>query len=369
VALAAGLLLSGCREETQAQPATAAPAAQQPAPPVLRPAASGPAIDPALDDPQKPPWLPHPRDITGWVRSSNVRVVAIQNQFNGHGDPGSGTPDSGPDPTSDAGTVHSRPAALNHPHLVRVAPAFSGVRAARCEFDSVAPCPPGLHAEVILLEAGSSDDAYGLFTALLVQPPDQAVASLSSAVEEDGRYERFCWQGRYTIHVRTQSATTEQARSCIDRLAAGMAEPVPSDPPPLVLSYFPRDQRLPGQELFVRRDLGVLPASVRQLIPGGRHEDTGRLLGLSEGTSCAIVGYDAGPGESPNFVWLVQYPDEQQAADAAARYRSALASMHPPPDVLLEGPLGRFVVGTWTRGQESLPNMHIIQRIAEKLPK
>ena len=43
--------------------------------------------------------------------------------------------------------------------------------------------------------------------------------------------------------------------------------------------------------------------------------------------------------------------------------------MHPPPDVLLEGPLGRFVVGTWTRGQESLPNLHIIQRIAEKLPK
>lgn len=296
-------------------------------------------IDVAQDAPETPGWLPRPRDIVGWQRTGNSTRIDVSRW-------------------SDA------PAGLPE-----VSAAYNTRSALELRYASKSPGPTGVDARLILVETASPEDAYGMLTAMVQTIPDRAVGTLSATLSEGKRYERFCWQGLYYAHVVATGASNQTAQAAVDRLIAAVVEPVPSADLPTLLAYMPIKNRMPGRTWIIRRSLGVLPEEFQSEVLNRATRETGEALGFSPETLTAIVAYEPGDDETPNYVWLTQYPTAGHAAQAMARYKNILRVIKPAPQVMMPTPTGRYLCGTWTAGQESIPTMMILPQIQDKLPK
>ncbi len=237
------------------------------------------------------------------------------------------------------------------------------------------PAPGGAIAEFALCEAAGSTDAFGLATCMMpVQPRDTLVGSMSSLeTVEDGQVVHG-WQGNYFVHVVSRRLAGPEPRVSVEKLAAALVRPIPTAEPPRLLGYFPTGQRIPGRTWVTRKHLGVLPPEVQKQALRGSALETTKSLGLGADTVMAVVAYNPGEGEAPNYVWLVEYPTNQDAMRALGRYKNLLRKIKPTPLVLMDmardadgKPVGRYLGGTWTADQESI--MNILPEIVGRLPK
>ncbi len=321
-----------------APPTQAAPGKEKPAPPT--------AADVAKDVAATPAWLPDPEEIPGWVRSGNVQAL-----LSGEWD------------------------RLNDEKLRRCVGAYSIKTVLTFRYESVLPAPGGVIAEFALCQAASSTDAFGLATCMMpVQPRDTLVGSMSSLETSETGQVVYGWQGDYFVHVMSRRLAGPESRVSVEKLAAALVRPIPTGERPRLLSYLPTARRIPGRTWVTCKHLGVLPPEVQKQALRGSALETTKSLGLSAETRLAVVAYNAGEGEAPNYVWLVEYPTTREAISALGRYKNMLRKIKPMPLVLMDmardadgKPVGRYLCGTWTADQESI--MNLLPVIADKLPK
>ncbi len=320
-----------------APPTQAAPK-KKPAPPT--------AADPAKDDPATPEWLPDPEEIPGWVRSANVQALT----------PGEWD-------------------RLTNEKLKRCVGAYSIKTVLTFHYESMLPAPGGAIAEFALCRAASSTDAFGLATCMMpVHPRDTLVGSMSSLETSETGQIVYGWQGDYFVHVVSRRLAGPEPRVSVEKLAAALVRPIPTAEPPRLLGYLPTARRIPGRTWVACKHLGILPPEVQKQALRGSALETTKSLGLGADTRMAIVAYNAGEGEAPNYVWLVEYPTNQDAIKALGRYKNMLRKIKPMPLVLMDmardadgKPVGRYLCGTWTADQESI--MNLLPEIVGRLPK
>jgi hypothetical protein len=204
-------------------------------------------------------------------------------------------------------------------------------------------------------------------------PRQDFVGSLS-CLEQSGQTDVVHgWEGKYYINVSRAPQSAPLPQVAVEKLAARLLRPVPSEQPPALLAYFPTAGRIAGQLWVTRKHLDILPQEVRRDVLRGSALETTTALGLSLETLVAVVAYDPGEGERPNYVWLVRYPGTQQVTEAIGRYKNVLRSIKPAPLVMMEvsrdadgRPNSPYLCGTWTADQESI--MHVLSRMAANLP-
>ncbi len=327
-----------CEKKSPAPPTQAAPKEKKPAPPTV--------ANPAKDDPATPAWLPDPEEIPGWVRSGNVQALIL-----GEWD------------------------RLDNEKLRRCVGAYSIKTVLTFHYESVLPAPGGAIAEFALCQGASSTDAFGLATCMMpVQPRDTLVGSMSSLETIENGQVVYGWQGNYFVHVVSRRLAGPEPRVSVEKLAAALVRPIPTAEPPRLLAYFPTARRIPGRTWVTCKHLGILPPEVQKQALRGSASETTKSLGLGADVRMAVVAYNPGEGEAPNYVWLVEYPTNQDAISALGRYKNLLRKIKPMPLVLMDmardadgKPTGRHLCGTWTADQESI--MNILPEITGRLPK
>lgn len=331
-------------EAPQPGPAEPARTPAEPEPPPAEPVAPVP-VDPAQDDPAAPGWFPKPNEVNGWLRTTPL-TVAHPDQWSG----------------------------LDDPALRRLLAEFLLKSASRCRYEAALPAGSGAVAEVVLVEAHQPADSFGLFTNRIPAAFDRQIgsASCSGATPAGGRAVH-CWQGPYYLYVELIPGAGPLPEVAVEKLAAALVQPIPSADPPPEVEFLPTQRRIPGAVWVVRRTLDTLPRDFQEGVLHGAAELTAKALGLSVSTLMAIAAYDAGPGEHPNYVWVVSYPTAGEARAAHDRYQAALQAMTPPPPVIIMAPhdertpTGRFLIGSWNRDQESF--MHVMNEVAARIPR
>ncbi|MEE8384730.1 MAG: DUF6599 family protein, partial [Dehalococcoidia bacterium] len=182
------LLVPGCRPEQEDEPAAAGPGG------VIRPEpgqpAAGAPTDPdrtdpqgvdERDDPRAPACLPKSGEVGQWAKYEPVRVVEAQA----------------------VGQVVSREEAARFAH-------FAVKSAARCGYALPSSDGATRQVQVVVVEADSVDDAYGLMTCQSSSPHTAAVGG-ETRVERLNGLHFHCWQGRSYIHLWTIQPVAETA--------------------------------------------------------------------------------------------------------------------------------------------------------------
>ncbi|MCG3137302.1 MAG: hypothetical protein HJJLKODD_01146 [Phycisphaerae bacterium] len=298
------------------------------------------AADPAKDDPGAPAWLPQPRDLTGWVRSANLHVY-----YSGQWE-----------------QIRNEP-------LSEAVSAYNIKSVTTGEWTSVHPNPEGIKLRGYLIEAYHPDDAFGLFTALQSGTVTPSVGTLASFTMTGDSATGICWQGVFTIYLQQSQATPPEMSIHLEKLTASLVQPIPSSDPPSLVAALPAANRLPGQLWLVRKHLNTLPETMQQQVFQGNSRAITQALGLSLDTLMLIAAFNPGEAELPNYVFIVRYPTSEQAAQAEQRLQSWLTTQPNGSPILIEKPAGRYLVGTFTIEQESIPTMHMLPQIAANLPK
>jgi len=337
VTLAVLLVILGCRDQGRPRPTTRpAPTSSQPRTPV--PAESPPPARPAAqpETDSGPSYLPDRLPQEGWVRQEGVRI---------------------------AGAAGLEP--LLPPSQAAWFEQFRIKSAASCAYVWESG-GYDLLAHVVVFEAQSPDDAYGLMSC---QSSSSELLNVGgeTRVETGVELHFHCWQGNAYVHVWT-AFTDERAVLQTRRLLMQIAGRLPRTDPPALVEVMPRDSARPGKRWLVRTLSGLRPAVFAD--PGGLDlAETSRLLGLGAETLMCIGAYDVPEGRRPNVVWIVQYDGPTSAAEAYARYSRRLEEApagSPWRSTSILPAHGRFLVGTWTAEEESI--QYLLPRIIELLP-
>ncbi len=333
-------ILTGCPKKSDEKPPVSAPAetpsAPTPADPTPPPT---PALPPGVDDqddPQAPTCLPKTGDLPQWVKSKPIRVAAATT-------------------------------------LDEVMPADVAKTCAHFRIDMAARCAYTLHrsdattaaAQVLVIEAQSPDDAFGLMSCLSGSRQVLPVGGETRA-KSNAPPDYHCWQGNCYIHVWSalpQVATSDEAQTLLKNIAGR----IPREDPPDLLDALPKDSRIPCTRWFLR-NLGSLTPDTLGLTNAPDFTKLGELLGLGEDTTMAIASYEVPNAHRPNVVWVVRYKTPAAATRAHTEYRRHLNKAAGPASesTNLLKPHGRFLIGTWTVEEETLQFM--MPRIRKLLP-
>ena len=335
---ASSVLLCGCdRNPDQARPETGATGATS--------AATQSAADPALpaetsrrptgvdrqDDPAAPRALPKTHELHGWIKTEPVQVFP-------------------PDRLAEA---------LFATDLADAFGTFRIRKAARCAYrhDSTV-------AQVLLIEAESANDAFGVFSIMtprsgVFHPADGTIRVVT---RESGAVVATGWQGDIVAQIRcvVQSAAGEPALSAeqCEGLLVRILVNGPSAEPPWLLRAILSEKGEMTKVWLVRRTAALTAVGhpvLRQIDPGVMDA----RLGLNGEVFLAVASVPVAKGERPNIIWLVRYETPADAQAAGQRYQQALQSARGALDAntITDEPKGRFLVGSWTADQESLQNL------------
>jgi hypothetical protein len=157
---------------------------------------------------------------------------------------------------------------------------------------------------VDLFDMGSSDDAFGVFTAELQEPE----AGVGQGSEYAAGLLRF-WKGRFfaSVWAEGETATTESSVLAIGEKIAAAIEP-PGRTPQLVRALPERGLGERGIRFF--HDHASL--NLHYFVADGN------ILGLSEQTEAVLAPY--GAGDSAMRVLVIRYPAAGDAEDALASF-------------------------------------------------
>jgi hypothetical protein len=331
------ILISACRQDAarKTPPSTAPSGDTAAAVPASAPRPGDAANDLRSDSPA-PPYLPAALPQEGWTRREPVRTAQA----------------------ADLGKLLSPSQKIWFDHF-RLKTAASTTYSWNGEGREVL-------ARVVVLEAASPEDAYGLMSC---QSGSSNLLNVGgeTRVETGVELHFHCWQGNAYIHLWTDP-TDEKATLQARRLLAHIAGRIPRTDPPALVEAMPRENLKPGRQWLVR-NLAGLPSAVFAHPAGLDLGEVARLLGMSSDTLMCIASYEVPESRRANTVWVVRYPNEQEANEAYERYSRRLAeatSGSPWQSTMLSPPHGPFLIGTWTAEEESI--QYMVPRIEELLP-
>jgi len=335
--------VAGCREQRPGK--SSPPTAEDSSKPVTGDHQPGPAAvagdkphgegADAADDPRSPVCLPKSGAVGQWVKVKPVRVVEA----------------------AALGEVVTAAEATRLQH-------FDIKAAARCTY-ALGPEAKATRAEVLLVQAASTDDAYGVMSCQCGARATQPIGG-ETRVDDRVGYHLHCWQARSYVHVWSDESTAEAANK-VKGLLRYIAGNLPRADGPEILEAMPMGEHDPNVRWLVR-DLASLSVDALGLASSPDLAAVNRLLGLGKGTLMCISAYEVPEGRQPNVVWLVRYPTKKAAANAHDRYSTHLARADGPKWAAtnLLRPHGRFLIGTWTIEEESL--QYMMPRIKQLLP-
>jgi hypothetical protein len=335
-----------CKEETgpktppASAPAGAAPAPARAAAPASPAPQAAPAAAEARADSKSPVYLPAALPMEGWTRHETVRTA----------------------PAADLGKLlpPSQAVWFDHFHLKSAA-------STTYLWNGDAPKAGELLAHVVVFEAETPEDAYGLMSC---QSGSSELLNVGGETRVDSGVELHlhCWQGDAYVHVwidRTDERAALQAR----RLLMHIVGRIPRTDMPALVEAMPRENLKPARRWLVR-NLAGLPAAAFAHPTGLDLEEVAKVLGMSGDTLMCIASYDVPEARKANTVWVVRYPDWQAANEAYERYSKRLEeamSGSPWQSTSILPPHGVFLVGTWTAEEESI--QYMLPRIEELLPR
>ena len=311
--------------------------------PAPRPAPSGGTITlspmDAQDDPGAPECLPKSHEAGPWVKVEPVRVVA---------------------PTALAEVI-SLSDANRFAHFRIVSGAVGAYGLPR---DAGGGKP--VQARVLLIEAESATDAFGLLTCQSASPRTANVGA-ETRIDQDGGLHLHCRQGRYYVQVWSEPAALATMNE-LQPLLAHIAGRIEGGGTPELLSAMPDDGGEAGRRWLVRR-LGSVPPSMLGAAAPPDPEKVSELLGLDRDTLMCIAAYDVPQAKGLNVVWVVRYPSETAANTAYQQYQAFLAKAVGSAweTTSLLRPRGTFLVGTWTMEEESM--QYMMPQIERRLPR
>lgn len=330
----------GCRQESD-DPAATQPAAETvsgrsatPSADKSQPStASTPDVGDAAD---APACLPASGAVAGWRKSEPIRVFLTGELV------GAVTP--------------SEVLRLSH---------FRVLSAATCAYAMKHSSGAEHHAQVLVVETETPEDAYGILTCQADAKEVLKVGGETRVVRGDG-YHLHGWQGRNYVRLSMISNDAELTEQVI-RLMIHITGRIGREDRPALMDAMPDDSELLEHRWLVRH-LGSLPLSAFEFTRAPDAAAISKLLGLGETTLMCVGKYRVPDGQGPNVVWLVQYPTNKMAYEAHARYMQHLSRQKDDSSLStnLLPPHGAFVVGTWTAEEESM--QYMMPRIAKLLP-
>jgi hypothetical protein len=225
-------------------------------------------------------------------------------------------------------------------------------------------------ADLVLVEAETPDDAFGLFSVLtgLAGPPDRADGSLRAVETAAGKIEMTGWQGHACVRITLSGRIDESARSDGERLLDRLIFNLPSADPPLLIRVLP-PRGLAGANLWVARNLAAMSAAANRTLREINPLLMNERLGLDGDAILSVAAVPVAKEEEPNVIWVAQYADPAAAQAAYQRYQRRLEKPEIELDreTLLVEPKGIFLAGSWTAGQESI--QPVLTPLREMLPE
>jgi hypothetical protein len=220
-------------------------------------------------------------------------------------------------------------------------------------------------ASVIFAEADPFD-AAGLFT-IVTDHPRPIVRPDGSMHGKSGRQTLTAWQGNVFVQISLDSdsndALNAKAQALMDRIVFAL----PSEEAPLLIRIVSRERRERCRVWSVRTAdaLNLVEVDALKKLPAS---EVNQLLGLPGPATLSVAAIDVVPND-PHLIWVAEYEDAKAAAAAHARYEASLksgAGGSLGKTTELAEPHGHYLVGTWTKQQETL--QPLLPLVAGSLP-
>lgn len=206
-----------------------------------------------------------------------------------------------------------------------------------------------------LVEAPSTDDAYGMLTASAAGPDDDEIVDVSR-IGDNGRL--YAVRGRYFAVFAGEKVGTKDLQAFAAKTTFGL--PGRGGPAELVKTF--QGDKIPSGEVFFLRDLSSLsgPAGGKLLTDIGLRnpEIMSQLLGMGANVDFVLAAYKVKNWPSPNVIWVARYPSSEQARGVYKKYQELLRSASTESklhnNTVLQEPKGRHLLGCWTAEADSL---------------
>ena len=223
-----------------------------------------------------------------------------------------------------------------------------------------------VRADILIVETLMPEDAYGLLSVMSNAAASSNIGSMTRIDTENG-LTYHTWQGGTYVRMRVTGIDTPADAEPAESLLVSITNQIPSSEPPEILQWVSLLNR-PMVHQWLGRQMASFRTPATSAMPLYDPPEIDDVLGTSQETLVAVFAFEVPDDEPPNFVWVVQYPNRQEAKAAYDRYGTLLEELaaSSPVNTLLAEPVGRYLVGTWTADQESVDP--VISLITASLP-
>lgn len=319
----------------QKQPA-AEPVADATANTATAPASYLPPMMDDQDDPAAPRALPRSNEVQGWIKTAPIKVAAGQRI----------------------------PVLVADQQMDSVLSGYRIEQVATCEYTSA-----NATARALLVEAGSPEDAFGVFG--MIEPHPGCSPQIDNSlrgVHRDGKtLVLTAWQGHTWVRFICTLSNEEAGTKDCERLLSRTLFAVVADEPPILVRAV-QDVKMEHCDLWLVRSATMLTKLDQPTLRRIDSVAVNERLGLSRDTTLSVVTIQQAADSVPLVFWLAEYPTADAAKAAADRYGQALKALAGGLDgQTLVGPVkGRIVVGTWSADQEAGRNL--VKMLGQALP-
>jgi len=243
--------------------------------------------------------------------------------------------------------------------LAAVLATFDIARVSVCTYEQ-----PELRAEVLAIETGTPEDAFGIFSLLAdgiwIFRGDRSIRAQVEAAAPVW----YGWQGHSLIRVRGEGRINPQTEKALADLLGRIIFYIPATDAPLLARTIPPASRVDSR-IWVVRDLRPLREHYTELFGTIDAKALNERLGLTGEAMISVARVRQEPSHTEELIWLAQYPNATAAQNAHTRYRQALNDSDDKGSLLLE-PRDVFVVGGWSGQSEQVQRM--LKELREALP-
>ncbi|UCD29655.1 MAG: hypothetical protein JSV03_04015 [Planctomycetota bacterium] len=344
VILAALAVVSACRKEetTVSETPTSAPSEkptidtappdEQPVPPTSQPI----GVD-SEDAPNAPRALPTSQELRDWIKIEPVKIATG-------------------DKIDELITDTSQRAFLKTYRINLVA---------RCAY-----AIKDLKGDVLFIETPTTADAFGIFSVMTSQPgqPNNVDGSIRAIDTSGGALTMFAWQGNTYVRTKFTGPGDDKSRQSCEYLFNRIIFNTPTMNAPLLVQIIP-PQRADSSKMWLVRSLRALSGVKNMTLKNIDAAQMDTRLGLKGNQTLSIATVKVADDEPDNIIWMVQYDDPSAAAAAYQRYRQALEwpTNDLDKDSIVYSAKGKFLIGSWTAGQESI--QHLLEDLTKALPQ
>jgi hypothetical protein len=280
----------------------------------------------AQDDPASPSALPRSDEVAGWIKTRPVRT-ALADELD---------------------------------VLIADADRISRLKPYRIKLVATCGYTHGdTTADVVMVQTHTAEDAFGVFSVEAPYAMHSAAGGAMRADEGQGQ-RRHAWKGR--TYLRVDGDASDAGRELLSRILFALPD---AERPPEAELFAAWDDVTP-RRWVVRSAVSLVGLESTRSLTVPEHADD--LLGLTPDSLLVVAAYATPASKSANTLWLVRYQSNAAARKAYQRYRKHIdqAVDAASAETMITEPKGRFLLGTWTAGAESVA--HYLPRIHATLP-